>query len=261
MTYKAVFLDIDGTILRSDHTYESSTREAIQQAKKNNIEVFLATGRPLHEITDLAKDLDIHSLIGYNGAYAIYQDKTIVNEPMQKDIVEAFYDKTKNHGHEMIIYTNKKNYLSSLHTPIMKHFTKTFNLTQNEIIHTGVFYNILGGSLINLPDEEKDLYQFTQDIYLSPVTVSGMQNCYDLIRKNVNKGNAVETVLHTMGIAPEQAIAFGDGMNDKEMLQTVGEGIAMGNAHPDLLQYAKHQTTPVNEDGIFNGLKQLGVIS
>jgi hydroxymethylpyrimidine pyrophosphatase-like HAD family hydrolase len=44
------------------------------------------------------------------------------------------------------------------------------------------------------------------------------------------------------------------------MLMTVGEGFAMGNAHPDLFAYAKHKTTAVTDSGIFNGLKTLGLL-
>ena len=48
--YKILFLDIDGTILRPDDTIEDSTKTAINEMKKQNIEVVLATGRPIHEI-------------------------------------------------------------------------------------------------------------------------------------------------------------------------------------------------------------------
>jgi hydroxymethylpyrimidine pyrophosphatase-like HAD family hydrolase len=87
-----------------------------------------------------------------------------------------------------------------------------------------------------------------------------MENCFDVIRDKVNKGFGVNCVLNHLGIRKDTAIAFGDGLNDKEMLQNVGEGFAMGNAHPELLSYAKHKTTPVTNSGIFNGLKSLGLL-
>jgi len=61
--YKVLFLDIDGTLLTPDDTIEESTKAAISQVQANGMEVFLATGRPLHEIDDLAKELNIHSFI------------------------------------------------------------------------------------------------------------------------------------------------------------------------------------------------------
>ncbi|MNP76851.1 putative bifunctional phosphatase/peptidyl-prolyl cis-trans isomerase [compost metagenome] len=56
-------------------------------------------------------------------------------------------------------------------------------------------------------------------------------------------------------------MAFGDGLNDKEMLQEVGLGIAMGNSHPDLLPYADYVTSAVDEGGIRQGLRYAGLIS
>ena len=55
--YKVLFLDIDGTLVRPDDTIEDSTKEAISQVQAKGIEVFLATGRPLHELKELAKTL------------------------------------------------------------------------------------------------------------------------------------------------------------------------------------------------------------
>ncbi len=70
----------------------------------------------------------------------------------------------------------------------------------------------------------------------------------------------MEKVLAVLGIPKEQAIAFGDGMNDKEMLQTVGESFVMANGDPNLFPYAKHRTTTVDNSGIYYGLKKLGII-
>ena len=47
---------------------------------------------------------------------------------------------------------------------------------------------------------------------------------------NCGKGNAVNAVLNYYGLSKDEAIAFGDGRNDIEMLEAVGTGVAMGNA-------------------------------
>jgi hydroxymethylpyrimidine pyrophosphatase-like HAD family hydrolase len=71
----------------------------------------------------------------------------------------------------------------------------------------------------------------------------------------------IQFVLNHLGIHKENAIAFGDGMNDKEMLMNVGEGFAMGNGHPELFKYAKYKTTSVTDSGVYNGLKLLGILN
>ncbi|MFD1039796.1 HAD family hydrolase [Virgibacillus byunsanensis] len=260
MTYNILFLDIDGTILMPNHMYTNSTKEAIQLVKEQGIEVFLATGRPLHEIKSLAKELDVHSLIGYNGAYATYQDETIIDEPMNENNISQFLDLANTHGHEMVLYTSEKNYFTSLETPVVQHFIETFKLQNNELYNPTINNQILGATILNLKDSDSSQYEIDKNIQLSQVNVYGIENCYDVIRKSVNKGQAIKEVLKTRKLPKEGAIAFGDGMNDKEMLQSVGEGFAMGNAHPDLFAYAKHVTTDVSDSGIYNGLKTLGVL-
>ncbi|MBY7144188.1 HAD family phosphatase [Virgibacillus sp. NKC19-3] len=260
MTYKVLFLDIDGTILKPDHTYTDSTKNAILQAQRQNMEVFICTGRPLHEVENLAKELNVESLIGYNGAYAVYQNEAIIHEPLDINLVHQFIQIANEHGSEIVLYTSNKNYFTSLDSSAVQQFNKVFQLTKNDVYTSNVADPIIGATVINVDTEEATLYKLEPYLRLSEVNIEGAPQSYDIIRENVNKGEAVKTILKRLNISKEQAIAFGDGMNDKEMLQAVGEGFAMENAHPDLFTYANHTTTSVADSGIYNGLKKLGVV-
>lgn len=259
--YKVLFLDIDGTILKPDDTIEDSTKHAIAEVKKKGLEVFLATGRPLHEIAHIANELTIDSFIGYNGAYAIHKGKDIFKSPMNEKTVRNFVDIAKKNDHELVLYTHEKNIFSDLNSSIVKEFIEAFHIKQNEPFSSDALQQILGITLMNLSENEPALYEQEEpSIHLSQVNVDGLRHAYDVIRDNVNKGIAVQHIIELLDLPRRSSIAFGDGMNDKEMLSFVGEGFAMGNAHPDLFQYAKHTTTKVTESGIYNGLKSLGLI-
>ena len=260
--YKVLFLDIDGTLLRPDDTIEDSTKEAISQVQAKGVEVFLATGRPLHEIDELGKELNIQSFIGYNGAYAIFKGKDLYQKPMNSSTVKKFLEIAKENHHEVVLYTNSKNVFTNIEAVSIIDFMHKFHLHKNELYSPSVNSTVLGMTLVNLKKDDPSLYQKNVDgIHLSQVNVDGMRHCYDVIQDSVNKGFGVQVVLERLGIDKESSIAFGDGMNDKEMLQNVGAGFAMGNGHPDLFQYAKHKTTEVTDSGIFNGLKRLGLIN
>ncbi|UFU00690.1 HAD family hydrolase [Radiobacillus kanasensis] len=259
-TYKALFLDIDGTILKPDHTMDQSTKDAVAQVKEHGMEVFLATGRPLHEIASIADELDIHSYIGYNGALALYQDQVIVNEPIDPNTIQHFLRVAKEKGHEMVLYTSKQNTFTTFDSPIVQEFIDTFKLEQNTLFSPTVIQDILGVTLMGLAPEDTALYQSSDELFFSQVNVAGLEHSYDVIRNTVNKGRAIQKLLEHLQIDKEKTIAFGDGMNDKEMLSYVGEGFAMGNAHPDLIAYANHQTTDVTDSGIYNGLQTLGLV-
>lgn len=258
--YKVLFLDIDGTTIKPDNTVEDSTKAAVLQVQEKGIEVFLATGRPLHEIDELAIELNIHSFIGYNGAYALYRGEELFQEPMNSATVRDFLEIAETNDHEAILFTNAKNAITDLHSPITQDFISYFHLHKNVSYSPAINDNVLGMTLLNLEESDTSLYGKEAGIHLSQVNVAGMLHCYDIIRDKVNKGYGVQMVLKHLGIDKESSIAFGDGMNDKEMLQSAGESFAMGNGHPDIFQYAKHKTTNVGDSGIYNGLKMLGLV-
>lgn len=260
MTYQALFLDIDGTILKPDHTYTDLTKKAIEKAKENGLGVFLATGRPLHEIQELAKELSIDSLIGYNGAYAIHQNEVILDETIEKNTVEQLLAIAQKHGHEMTLYTNGRNYFTDLNDSDVQRFIEIFQMNRNETYREAASEKVLGMTVMKLEPEQPHLYEIKPNIRLSQVNIEGAQHAYDILRTYVNKGEAIKKVLAHLQIPHEQAIAFGDGMNDKEMFETVGVSFAMENAHPDLFQYATYKTTSVSDSGVYEGLRKLGII-
>jgi Cof subfamily protein (haloacid dehalogenase superfamily) len=79
----------------------------------------------------------------------------------------------------------------------------------------------------------------------------------DVQLRAVTKWTGCQWVMARAGFRPEQAIAFGDGLNDKAMLQGAGLGIAMGNGHPELKAVADRVAPPLYEDGIARMLEEL----
>ncbi|MGO4888206.1 HAD family hydrolase [Anaerobacillus sp. MEB173] len=259
--HKALFLDLDGTIILPDDTIQESTKEAIKQVQQQGIEVFLATGRPIHEIKDIGEELHVYSFIGYNGAYAVHKGNDIFIEPMKPEMIQFFLDLANEQENEIVLYTNDKNVFTALNSQITEGFIKKFHLKQNVHFNSVYINRILGVTLLNLRKNEPALYEEYGNIHLSPVNVDGFRDhAFDVIRDNINKGFAVQQVLDKLDISKEQAIAFGDGINDKEMLASVGDGFAMGNANHSLFEYAKHKTTDVTNSGVFEGLKSLGLV-
>ncbi|MDY7223226.1 HAD family hydrolase [Halalkalibacterium halodurans] len=259
--YKVLFLDIDGTILLPDDTVQESTKVTIRHVQEQGMEVFLATGRPLHEISELAEQLKVHSFIGYNGAYAIYNGKDILMQPIEPKTLDRLLTISRERNHEVVMYTNEENVLTGIDTSCMQQFIRIFHLKHNRVYDPKKQDPVLGMTLLNVSREDVAAYEACNGIHLASVNVGDLKaHAYDVIRDTTNKGIAVQQTLSYLGIEKEEAVAFGDGMNDKEMLKYVGVGIAMGNAHPDLLAYADDQTTSVECDGVSNGLKKLGLV-
>lgn len=258
--YKILFLDIDGTILNADYQYEASTKEAIEKAQKNGIEVFLATGKPFYEIKELAKELDIHSFISFNGAYATMNGKELFKRPFDEQIVQQCLSTAKENGHEVGLYTDHQSEFTNLESAPVQNFVTALHMVKNATLDPENVPPALGVTIMGVKEDNLSPYEIDSAIRLSQVSVNGTNDSYDLIREDVNKGIGVAHVLKELGLHKNQAIAFGDGMNDKEMLEAVGHSFAMENANPDLFEFAKYRTSSVHESGIFRGLQQLGIL-
>lgn len=82
----------------------------------------------------------------------------------------------------------------------------------------------------------------------------------EITQAGINKAYGMEKLLTYLGKTREDAIAFGDGPNDLEMLSYAGIGVAMGNADDSVKEKADMVTARIDEDGIFLALRKLKII-
>ncbi|MNJ71697.1 putative bifunctional phosphatase/peptidyl-prolyl cis-trans isomerase [compost metagenome] len=82
----------------------------------------------------------------------------------------------------------------------------------------------------------------------------------DVLPGGGSKANGIAQLIGRLGFTPEEAYAFGDNLNDVEMLRYVGHSVAMGNAPDSVKQIAQYVTTDVDQDGIANGLRMVGLL-
>ncbi len=83
----------------------------------------------------------------------------------------------------------------------------------------------------------------------------------DVIRRGTSKAEGIACLLEHYGMKFSDVVAFGDSMNDLEMIREAGYGIAMGNAVSPLKEQADFITKPIGEDGIWHALKTLGWVT
>jgi len=257
MTYKIVFLDIDGTILNTKQEIPTSTKEAVNQLKEKGIDVVIATGRSPYHAKSIADELNVDSFVTFNGSFIVYKGKTVFKRPLSLEDLGTLYDLSLSKGHSLTYLGEKEYYTSVENDPHMLECLNSLHYIipeekplfwkENDIFQ--VHLNCLDG-------EEKPYVQSIPGFSF----VRWHRTSLDVMPQNSSKAAGIEELLKYLHLSKEEAVAFGDGLNDKEMISYVGMGVAMGNAHEELKSLANLITTHVDEDGILNGLKTIGLL-
>ncbi|WP_282943081.1 Cof-type HAD-IIB family hydrolase [Paenibacillus sp. RC67] len=257
MAYKIVFFDIDGTLINEEKQVPQSTLEAVKRLKESGVEPVIATGRAPYFIQHLTEQLGIESYVCLNGGYAVYRGKPVYKRVIDRTSIEALVTLAAKHGHSLV-FEGEHGYF----TDRADHFFITESVTSLKVNLPGIdpdFWknNEVFQLFLHCEQSEEHLYkELVQELTLIRWHTKAM----DVLPAGGSKAQGIAAMLKELGLKPEEAVAFGDGLNDKEMLAYVGLGIAMGNSHPDLLPFADKVTTHVNEDGVKNGLVMAGLI-
>lgn len=277
--YKAIFLDMDGTLLNSNKDISERTKQILLKIKKKGIEIVLASGRCNKSMEYIAKnrinikDDLIRYIISTDGTMIkdLKENKIIYQNSLSEDIVQAlilnsqkfdtaFYlitennmysDKRRNKSQEKYdeLYINKEFY--KIENNIEKIDFKDFNFN-NEKVNRILFFSKDFEALNNI---NKKLQEKT-DIKTS-FKKDNKDNYYLLLVSNeYSKAMGVIKLCKHLDIDIKNTIAFGDGDNDIEMLETVANGIGMKNANCDLKTDKITEFTN-DEDGVARYLERM----
>ena len=254
-----LFFDIDGTLYNHQKELPSSTKQAIASLKENGHTVAIATGRGPFMYESLRNELNIDSFVSFNGQYAVLNGKQIYKQTLHKESLATLTAFAHQQGHPLV-HMDERHMTSTVEDhPHMKEAIASLRLQPNPLVHDPSFHEtngVIQSLLFCLEGEEQayaDAFPDFEFIRWHPYSV-------DILPKGGSKTRGIEQIGNALHIPLHEVIAFGDGLNDIDMLQSVGKGIAMGNAEPETKTVAYHVTTSVDEDGIHHGLQWLGLL-
>jgi len=280
MEVKAVFFDIDGTLVNDRKSVLKSTKEAIKIVKDQGVLVGVATGRGPFFVKDLMDDLNLDFAVTYNGQYIFNKERVLFASPIDKRSLRQVIAYAKENRKEIAMGTRQDvigsrimsfglSPLSQLVSRFVPKFlTRTVSHSFNRMVSKA------------LPQKEADLLDLiNQPIYqvlmlMTPEESNQAASEFEYLkftRSNpfaadiINQGNSklegIRRVGKEYGFDLNQVMAFGDSDNDLEMLAGVGMSVAMGNGSSSVKEVAKHITTSNQEDGIHKALEHFGVLA
>lgn len=260
MNYKAVILDIDGTILPHGKTLSYATKDAIEQLKAKNITVAIATGRAPYFSWPIIEEIGVDSAVFFNGSLAYYEKNEIYQNSIDKHVLEKLHGLSLEYQHPLTFLSNQTFKASDLTHPYIvesyQHDDWKPELASPKFWQEEDIFQLF----LHCDVEEERFYEtMIPELDFRRWTATGAKAC-DVNMAKSNKSVGITKLLERLGIAPDETVAFGDGMNDIEMLSLVGMGVAMGSAQEELKRAANMVTLTAEEDGVRHGLERLGLI-
>ncbi|MFE3575978.1 Cof-type HAD-IIB family hydrolase [Lysinibacillus sp. NPDC059133] len=254
---KILFFDVDGTLYNSEKILPASAKEALFEARRNGYELAIATGRGPFMIQSLLEELEIDTYITFNGQYVVYKGEVVYTNGIEKDDLAkiiAFAEARK----ELLVFLDDKRMIASgENNAWVAESLNTLNYPYPEIDSTYYMQNSVYQTLIFMEEKDEHLYR---EAFPNVEFVRWHRYSCDILPKGGSKALGIEKILDKIGLTLNDAVAFGDGLNDIEMLQAVGTGVAMGNGHESVKAVATHIAEHVDEDGLAKIMRQLNII-
>lgn len=266
--YRLIALDVDGTLLDSQHRLAPETRDAILQAQEHGARVCLATGKLLASVRDLIEALQLSGpQITCNGAALMNATtgETLHAWPLEattrKAAIAAIHESGP--GQAIAWYTANAIYteavpgaldsiLAAYHEPPLHHVAHF-----DDQLHAALKLLMTGDPIHLAPLRDRLAARLGSIATVMRTTADFVE----IVSPEVSKGAALSALARNLNIAQEEIVAIGDGENDIPLFEAAGVGIAMDNAMPELKRRAHAITASAGELGVAHALAALGLVS
>ena len=269
---RLVALDIDGTLVDPEGELRPAVREAVRRTLESGVLVTIATGRRFESASEVARELGLELPLVLHGGTIIQDSETaevLYEDAMGRDLIARVVGEVVRDGKQPVLFTSPAadSYLFSgpserddaatvrwlgrqpklarrpyADLPGIEHVISVGVLHEDDVLRP--LYETFGawpecGVLLWEPDPRHAGY----DEYL-----------LDVVNAGCSKSKAVAHLAARYGIGMHEVMAIGDQVNDLELIEHVGLGVAMGNAIPAVQARAKVVVGTNEEDGVAEAL-------
>ncbi|MBR5973609.1 MAG: Cof-type HAD-IIB family hydrolase [Clostridiales bacterium] len=243
--YKMILTDLDHTLLRSDGTVSEHTLDVLSKCRQNGAKLAIATARywigaeryidllkPDYEITTDGTLIHSEEECIYDCAFTEEETDLIVREIL-----------SRHPSAEITVASGKTVLWNSLH------------IAESERLHKATYCDYskpvtCRGNKIAAWMTEKSIAEAIAEKMDCKLQCYRNEDLYAFLPKSSGKVEAIRALSEKSGISVSDFVAFGDDLNDIDMLRTCGTGVAVGNAIPEVKIVADHITLTNDEDGV-----------
>lgn len=262
MSIRLIACDMDGTLLDSRKRLPRDILPVIRALKEKGVLFAVASGR---QYAALRRDLEeiAHEIlfICENGALVMHQEKRLLIDPVDAvDLPDILHTAKELHNAYPVVCGAEMAYIGDgapeqFLRETLPYYTSCtcvpdLSLRQHDQdVCKVAFYDMGDAQTGELPLLERALGDRLA------VILSG-EHWVDVMKPGVHKGKAMASLQKMLGISPAECMAFGDYLNDCELLASAGESYAMDNAHPKLKAMARYIAPGNDEDGVLRVIRE-----
>lgn len=265
--YKAVFIDIDGTLRDSNRNISERNISAIKKITEKGILVILCSGRPRKYTENISKQCHASKyIITSNGGniYDYEENKNLYVNILNKKACLELYKIAKEANVRFIMNVGESRVVNKLK------YTDGSEIELDIDIETFIKRNdivqcVIADTDFNKIQNLKEKIEKVQNVeiknqhksLINPKVPKEGTIYYDVANIESNKGNAVKEFCKKLEIDLKETIAIGDDYNDISMFKVVGYSVVMDNANDNVKKYSNKITKSNNEDGVAEFLESI----
>ena len=242
---KLIVSDVDGTLVPDGSSkINPEVFDTILKLREKGIQFAIASGRPWASVEH---------------AFEPVKRKIFYVASIEQELVHRIIKKVRRYPDLEVVYAGANgDYLESSNERLMNWLIESykFNLTRVDDL-LGLDEPCVKVSIYKSQGIEaasRDIYEeFKDELKMSCAGDMWM----DCMAKGVNKGRAIRTIQESLNIKPEETMAFGDQLNDLEMLEQAYYSFAVANARDEVRKAARFQADSNENDGVLKILKHL----
>lgn len=256
------FFDIDGTIKAEEDGYiPESAIVSIQKLRENGHRVFINTGRTSMYVRDEIRSIGFDGYVFGCGTEVVLGDERIYRRRSDAELCRVLAKAVRSCGAAPVYERSDAMFIDSKARiiPGMQALLEQFERDSVHAQDMNEDKSFCFDKFVIWYDEKTDMSRFRRIIDGIFKYVDRGYGFAEMVPEGCSKASGMEKILDKTGMKREDTVAFGDSLNDCEMLRFAGLGIAMGGANA-LYPYADYVTKELKKNGIAFALKQNGFI-
>lgn len=264
---RLIACDLDGTLLDDDSAIHDDFWPLIDALHARGIVFCPASGRQYYSLLERFDAIaDELIFIAENGCYVVEKGVEISSDcldlPTARELVGVYHQLVRTVPDLGFVLCGKRSAYCERgacgdNPSFIAEVDKYYRRLQFVDDLRSVDDEILKVALFTRGSSEASIYPALSAYHASHQVVISGQNWVDVMVANANKGNGIRRIQQSLGIGREQTMAFGDFLNDLEMMDAAAYSFAMANAHPLLKERARYLSPGNAANGVVRTIKSV----